>query len=285
MEQPSGKKEKVMLALGLGFAFALAAAQYFSPVASAFTGGRDLRLALLSEGSQAVLVWHTGTATVNAVSFSRTRHRKGASAFQRASELLALTGGVATAPADVFFVSLSTGPDMEALWDTMNGWRSAPRKFFRAAAWTARLHRDGATNIPPFGLFVLFSELARLNSSNFILTEASRQVPPEEEPEQVPAPVLRVEVFNASGRTDLAVRAARHLRAAGFDVLTVSSYAKIEKHSRVVAYGDTAPALKLRTALGLDGLEITERPEQRSVAAAGVVLGVDFNDGVLGSSR
>lgn len=274
-----------MLALGLGTALALAAAQYLSPVASAFADGRDLRLALLSDGAQAVLVWHTATDTVNAVSFSRTRQRKGVSSSQRAAELISLTGGAAPAPGEAFFVSLSTSPDMEALWDTMNGWRAAPRKFFRAAAWTWRLRRDGATNIPPFGLFVLFSELSGLNSSNFILTEASRQAPPEEEAEQAPAPVLRVEVFNASGRTDLAARAAKHLRASGFDVLTVSSYAKIEKHSRVVAYGDTSAAVKLRSALGLGEREILERPPQRSVAAAAAVLGVDFDDRVLGSSR
>mgnify|MGYP001472177506 CR=1 FL=1 len=279
-----------MLGLGLAAALALAAAQYFSPVAAAMCAGRDVRIALLADSAAALLVYHPGSSTVNAVLFPAARARRGVSGYQRASDLAAQTGaGAADGQGEVFYISLSSAPDMEALWPVLNGWRSAPRKFLEAASWAAALRRCGATNISPFGLFALFSEFSRLNSSNFILTESARPAAaPEEEPpaEAAAPPAVRVEVFNASGKKDLAARAAKYLRAAGFDVLTASSYARIEKHTVIRCFSsDTAGALKLRAALGLEEREIHVRAAQKSVAEAVVILGTDFDAGILGKTE
>lgn len=273
-----------MLAAGLALSLGLAAAQAFSPAASAFARGEDLRLALLSPAGDALLVWHTGRASVNAVSFPAQRRRAAVSGYVRAKELAALTGAPeGGGREDVYYVSLSSAPELPALLETLGSWRARPALFFRAAAFTWRLRGEGRTNIPPFALFVIFSELSKLGSSDFILTDSPRPLQEElDEPEREERP-LRVEIFNASGRKDLAARAAKHLRAAGFDVLTASSYAKIEKHSRLVSYGaDTGPAQRLRAALGLAGLEIVSRPAGKSVADAAAVLGTDFKEGALG---
>lgn len=276
-----------MFGFGIAVALALAAAQSYSPAAKALREGRDLRVALLAEGSSALLVYHPATATVNAVLFPQARARRGVSGYQRASELAALTGApAADGQGETFYIALSSAPDMEALWGVLNGWRSSPPGFFRAAAWVAGLRGDGATNISPFGLFLLFSEFSRLNSSNFIMTEAARPAPPpeaESPPSEAAHPAVKVEVFNGSGKKDLAARAAKYLRAAGFDVLTASSYAKMEKRSVIRCFSaDTAPALKLRAALGLEEREIQLRPSQKSVAEAAVILGMDFDPGVFG---
>lgn len=276
-----------MLGAGLAVALALAAAQYFSPAAAALRDGRDLRIALLADSSAALLVYHPLSSTVNAVIFSRARAKKGVSGYQRASELAALASAPdAALQGETFYIALSSAPDMEALWSVLNGWRSSPLQFYKAAAWVAGLRSSGATNIPSFGLFLLFSEFSRLDSSSFILTEASRSAPdPEEEVQAAPAaqPAVRVEVFNASGRKDLAGDAAKYLRAAGFDVLTASSYAKIEKNTIIRCFsGDTAAAHKLRAALGLKERVINVLDSKKSVAQAAVILGTDFNAGVFG---
>ncbi|MCX5791064.1 MAG: LytR C-terminal domain-containing protein [Elusimicrobia bacterium] len=286
MEQSSGKKERLMLAAGLGFALALAAAQCFSPAAKALGEGRDLRLALLGGRAPVLLICHPAASTVNAVFFPRAKIKKGVSGYQRASDLAALAAAPGQeAPGEILYISLSSAPEMNALWGVLNDWRSAPRKFVRAAAWAARLRAEGDTNISAFDLFVIFSEFSKLNQANFISTEISRpdaRGGGEAVEESAPEPQLRVEIFNASGKKDLAVRAAKHLRAAGFDVLTASSYAKIEKHTIIMCFSeDTAPARKLRAALGLEELEIRVSAPRRSVASATVILGADFNDGLL----
>jgi len=287
MEQSSGKKERLILGAGLLAALILAAAQYFSPAPRAISEGRDLRVALLAERSAAMLVYHPVSATVNAAGFRQVRPRRGVSGLQRASELAALAGlAGGEEREETFYITLSSAPDMEALWAVLNNWRSAPVKFFEAAAWVAGLRRCGATNISPFGLFALFSEFSKLNSSNFILTETPRAALSAAE-EEIPAAdaAVRVEVFNASGKKDLAVHAAKYLRAAGFDVLTAASYAKIEKQTQVLCFsGDTSAALKLRSTLGLGDREIRLRSAQKSVAQAAVIMGLDFDAAIFGGA-
>jgi hypothetical protein len=282
MEQSSGKKERLMLAAGLAAALALAAAQYFFPVSRAVTAGRDVNLAVLGERGAALLAYHPGPGTVDAFTASDLKQRAGVSGRQRALELLSLAGG-ATAQAEVFFVQVSSAPDLDVLRGALNGWRAEPRRFFAAASWVGGLRAAGATDIPAFDLFRLFSDLSRLGFSNFSTTELTRQArKPEAGAPERTGPTPRVEVFNASGRKDLAALAARKLRGLGFDVITAASYHKKEKHTRVLGFsGDTSAALRLRSALGLDALEVRRSP-QRSVAGAAVILGEDFDGTGLG---
>jgi len=271
-----------MLAAGLGAALALAAAQYFFPVSRAVRAGRDVNLAVLGERGSALLVYHTAAGTVDAFTISHSKPRASATVPQRALALLALAGGT-TVQAEVFSVLVSSSPDLDVIRDALNGWRAEPRRFFSAAAWVGGLRASGATAISSFDLFRLFSELSGLGFSNFSTTELSRQGRgPEVQAEAEAGPAIRVEVFNASGRKDLAALAARHLRGLGFDVMTAASYSKIEKHTRVLFFaGDIPAALRLRSALGLDALEV-RRSSQRSVAGAAVILGEDFDGAVLG---
>jgi hypothetical protein len=282
MEQPSAKKERVILALGLCAALALAAAQWFSPLSRALLSGRDVRVALLGERSSALLVYHPFSGTVNAFTFQHPRPKGGASGWQRASAL-ALSAGAREDERqdDVFFVALSTAPDLEALWGTLNTWRAEPRRFFAAARLLYRLEAAGDTNISGFDMFSLFAEASQLTAADFILTEAQRK--PSEQEAAGPAPELRVEVFNASGKKDLAALAAKYLRARGFDVLTAASNPSRERQTRIFGFSeDTAAALELRSALGLEELEIRVRPSQKSVAGAVVILGEDFDPAILG---
>jgi len=271
-----------MLAAGLGAALALAAAQYFFPVSRALCSGRDVNLAVLGEHGSALLVYHPSFGTVDAFSVIHPKPRPAVSARQRALSLLALTGGT-TAQAEVFFVAVSSSPDLDVLKNALNGWRAEPRWFFSVAAWVGGLRSSGATDIPSFDLFRIFSDFSGLGFSSFSTTELSRQGRGPEVPapaEDGPAP--RVEVFNASGRKDLAALAARRLRERGFDVITAVSYHKIEKNTRILGFsGGNSAALGLRAALGLDSLEVRRSP-QKSVAAAAVILGEDFNEDVLG---
>lgn len=272
-----------MLALGVAAALALAAAQYFSPLSGAVMAGRDVRVALLGERSSILLAYHPFSGTVNAFTFSHSRSKSGVSCWQRASALAVSAGARQEAgQEDVFFIALSTAPDLDVLWGTLNNWRAEPRRFFSAAKWVYGLRASGATNISAFDLFTLFSDFSQLTASNFILTEAQRK--PEEPGEAAEArgPAPRVEVFNASGKKDLAALAAKYLRARGFDVLTAASHTGRERQTRILGFsGNTAAALELRAALGLEELEIRVRPSQKSVAGAVVILGSDFDPAIL----
>jgi len=281
MEQPSGKKARLILACCLALGAAVAAWQYYSPATGALARGKDLTVALLGERSSALLVYHPFSGTVNAFAVSHPKARKGASLWQRASDLAAAAGGAAPGES-VFYIALSTAPDLEALWGPLDGWRADPRQLRRAAAWLLERRRAGDTNLTGFELFALFSELAGLSKSDFIFTEVSRRGPePAEEEEAAPQAPL-VEVFNASGRAGLAAQVAKRLRAAGFDVITESTL-PAEKRTRIMGFSrDTATALKLRSALGLDELEIRVKTSQKSVAGAAVVLGQDFSAGAAG---
>lgn len=278
MEQPAGKKEKLILAAGLAAALALAAAQYFHPVSRALMAGRDVRLALLGERSSVLLVYHPSSETINAFTLSHPKPKTAVSGWQRAGDIAAQAGVREGAdPEDMFYVSVSSAPDLEALWGALNNWRAEPRRFFSAVSWTAALAGSGATNLRPFDLFSLFKEFSGLSSSNFIMTELSRQPQEAEQPEEDAGPAPRVEVFNASGRKGLAAQVSKSLRALGFDVITEDSK-PFSKHTVILGFSkDPAVALKLRSALGLDELEIHVRPSRKSVAGAAVVLGEDFS--------
>ncbi|MBI5743520.1 MAG: LytR C-terminal domain-containing protein [Elusimicrobia bacterium] len=282
MEQSSGKKERVILAAGLAAALWLGAAQYLSPLPRLVWAGQDVPVAVLGPQSAALLVYHPSSGTVNAFSFPAARQKKNIPPEQRARDLAVMAGvAVSSGAAAPFYISLSTAPDLDALWGTLNGWRGEPRRFSSAAGWARGA--AAASDISPFGLFVLFSEFSGLGASDFFLAEISRQAAGQEpEAAQEGSGAPRVEVFNASGRKDLAALAAKKLRTLGFDVLTAASYYKQERRTRILGYSrDTAAALKLRSALGLQELEIRVKPSQKSVADAAVVLGSDFDDSVL----
>jgi len=108
------------------------------------------------------------------------------------------------------------------------------------------------------------------------MTELSRQPQEADQPEDDAVPATRVEVFNASGRKGLAAQVSKRLRGLGFDVITEESRGR-EKHTSILGFSkEAAAALKLRSALGLEELEIHVRPSRKSVAGAAVILGEDF---------
>ncbi|MDO8806493.1 MAG: LytR C-terminal domain-containing protein [Elusimicrobiota bacterium] len=277
MEQSSEKIGRALLAAGLALALAAAAWQYFSPASRELMSGRDVSLALLGERSSALLVYHPFSSTVNAFTMAHPRAKPGVSGWHRAVDLAKAAGGTA-AGENVFYIALSSAPDLDALWGTLNNWRAEPKRLLSAVFWVSGLRDGGATNISAFDLFSLFGEFSKLGSSNFILTEISRRAQAAEIADaEGPASAPRVEVYNASGRKGLAARAAKRLRALGFDVITEASYPTLEKHTAIIGFSsDTAAALKLRGSLGLTELKINVRSSQKSVAGAAVILGQDF---------
>ncbi len=265
-----------MLAAGLALALAAAAWQYLSPASGEIMSGRDVRLALLGPESSALLVYHPFSGTVNAFT-DRRRPRRKAKPADRASEL---AGAAGAGGGGVFYVELSTAPDLNVLWSALNGWRRDPRLLLSAAAWARGLKASGRTDLSSFDLFSVFSEFSGLGSSDFILTDLRRGT--EQDGEAVDDSRLpMVEVLNASGKDGLAGLAAKYLRENGFDVISVGNTAK-QKRTAVFGFSeDASAALALRAALGLDELEIRLRPTHSSVAAAEAVLGEDFDAGRL----
>lgn len=264
-----------MLAAGLVLALAAAGLQFFSPASGEILAGRDVKMVLTGDTSSIVLVYHPFSGAVNSFSVSHRRFRSKTAAEEKARQLAeAVSGG----NGPVFFLAVSSVPSLAPLLDAMSGWREDPRLLFRAASWAAGLRSSGATNLTGFDIFTLFSELAARSSSDFILTELTRKAALREDAdadgERRGAPL--VEVFNASGVNGLAGRTAKRLREMGFDVITVSSKPRSARTKLVSFSKDTAVARSLQEALGLGELETLVAAQQKSVAAAAVILGEDF---------
>jgi hypothetical protein len=239
--------------------------------------GRDVSLALLGERSSALLVYHPFSSTVNAFTMAHPRAKSGVSGWHRAVDLAKAAGGTA-AGENVFYITLSSAPDLDALFGALNNWRAEPKRLPPAVSWVSGLRTSGATNLSAFDLFSLFGEFSKLNSSNFILTGISRgALPSEAEPEEAAARAPLVEVYNASGRAGLAALAAKRLRALGFDVITETSYSALKKHTIIQGFSSEAAALKLRESLGLEQCIIEKLDPKKSVAGAAVILGQDFD--------
>lgn len=292
MEQSARKIQLAVLTAGGLAALVLAAASFFSPFARRLAAGRDVELVLLSPTRPMLYIYHPFSRTVNAVqlparSFAGAKGR--GSAYQRAAEALKLLpqpdGGE---PEQPLYIEIKE-PDTEAFESLLNGWRARPARlaeFFRAIR---RLEKEQATNLSGYEAFLAALELVRLNSSNFIKEDLDRNAAAANavpEPAAAAAPaapaVVRLEVLNASGRKDLAVRAAKFLRKKGFDVISFGTYGGVERHTKIVnCSGNLEAALQAREALGLGGLEIYSKPSKLGIADARIILAQDFDEGVL----
>lgn len=273
MEQSSGKKARLILAAGLLLALTAAGLQYLSPVSREIMSGRDVRLVLPGERSSLVLLYHPFSGAVNAFTVRHRKFGEKGSYEERARRIAAPVSGE---EGPVFFLDVSDSPSLEPLWRVLNNWRAEPRLLLEAGAWALRARSSLPTNLTGFDVFAIFSELASMNSSDFILTEFSRRSAAAPALLSEPSASRRVEVFNAAGVNGLAGRTSKRLRELGFDVITVSSKPRSARTSLISFSRDTSVARDLQKALGLGEIETRIVTRQKSIAAAAVILGEDF---------
>lgn len=249
------------------------AAHFLSPVSRRLAAGREVRLVLLNRDEPMFFVYHPVSGTVNAVRLPGGKAAGGAPA-RRAAEIAGLFSPAGdTAP----YIEVKK-TDLDAVHDTLDNWRSRPARLAAAARFLIGLKKSGATDLSAHDLLLLSLEALRLDSSDFIKEDFERVRPAAEEAGDAAA-VIRVEVLNASGRRDLAVRAARHLRTRGFDVISYGTHGSGEKRTKIVNCSDNIEAArKMRAALGLDGLEIYSRFDKLAIAQVRVILGADFDE-------
>ncbi|HOW89198.1 MAG TPA: LytR C-terminal domain-containing protein [Elusimicrobiales bacterium] len=291
MEQSSRKNQILILAAGGLLVLALAAAHHGSSVAGRLSSGRDVELVLLSRARPMLFVYHPFSRTVNAIRLparAASAAGSGASACQRAAEVRRLFSRWGDTQAAPVYIE-SAEPDLEALEELLNGWRSRPAGLLRLLGGLRELRRSEATGLTAYELLLGALELVRLDSSHFIKEDLER-VPSAgraaEEPlsgSQVSAAAAaRVEVLNASGKRDLAGRVTKFLRKNGYDVISFGTYAGVERHTKIVnCSGDIEAARGVRSALGLGGREIYSKSGKVNIADVRVILGEDFDDSVL----
>lgn len=286
----------MILAAGGLAAAALAAAHYLSPVSRKLAANEDVELVLLNKDRPMLFVYHPFSRTLNAVRLPARAARSG-SAYQRSCEVLRLfrplnsvaslhpggAEGVQAGPAYIE-VSAAGGPDMDGFEGLVNTWRSRPAQLAVAVRYLMSLKKNEATNLSAHELVLLALELSRLNSSNFIKEDFDKtrpaDLPPADTGRPQPGPaIVRLEVFNASGKKDLARRVTGYLRKKNFDVLDFGTYGSVEKRTKIVNCSDSPEgALRLREALGLGGLEIYSKFDKIGIVQARVILGADFDE-------
>lgn len=294
-----------MLAFGLALCLGLVAAHYLSGVAPRLAANRDLEIALISDRAPKVFIYHAFSKTITVINLPPARLKNGGSNYQKACAALALVSGkIPGQREDVLYLATDdpthsgcVGDDLGAFYAMLNSWRSRPRLFFEVARRLWLLKKEERTNISFHDLLLAVLELSRLNSSNFIITDFERSVLRAVASENfganetggstnsetgVPAAVVRVEVLNASGKKDLAVKVTKYLRKKGFDVINFGTYERAAGQTKIVnCSGNMEAARAVRSALGLTGLEIYSKPKAGYVAEVSVVLGADFNEIIL----
>ena len=283
-----------MIALAAGGALALVfvAAHYRSPVSRRLAAGRDVELVLLNKDRPMLFVYHPFSRTVNSVRLparALSGARGGGSAYQRAGEALQLfqpNGGPEQAAPSYIEVA---EPDIDAFEALLNSWRANPSRLLQLVRHLVYMKKSEATNLSAYELLLAALELVRLNSANFIKEDFDRSRPAgglrDEAPPAGPAPaqaIVRLEVLNASGRKDLALRVTKELRKQGFDVINFGTYGSVEERTKIVNCSDNIEAArKTRDALGLGELEIYSKFSRLSIADARIILGTDFSEARL----
>jgi len=275
---------------GLLALFAVAA-HFMSPIARKLAGGRDVELVLLNKSRPMLFVYHPVSRTINSVRLpgGTAGARGGGSARQRSCEVLRLfSKNEMNDQAAPGYIEVAA-PDMDAFEELLNNWRSRPARFLPVFLYLLDLKKREATNLSPHEMLLAVLELSGLNSSDFIKEDfdksrASGRLQPgtaAEEPGAGPV-IVRLEVLNASGRKDLAVRVTKYLRKQGFDVLTFGTYGSVEKNTKIVNCSDNiGAARKAREALGLDRLEIYSKFSGLGISDAKIILGEDFDESNL----
>jgi len=274
----------MILAAGGLATLALVAAHYLSPISRRLAANEDVELVLLNKDRPMLFIYHPFSKTLNAVRLPARAARNG-SAYQRACEVLKLFPG-ADAQAEPAYIEVlaAGGPDMDAFEDLVNNWRARPARLAAAVRYLSGLKKSEATNLSVHDLLLLSLELSRLNSSNFIKEDFDKTRSGDLLPADAAAPqpgpaVVRLEVLNASGKQDLARRVTKYLRAKGFDVIDFGTYGSVEKQTKIVNCSDSLEgALRLREALGLEGLEIYSKFDKIGLVQAKIILGADFDE-------
>ena len=291
------KKERLILLFGFLLCAGLLAGHYLSGLSRNLAANRDIKIALISGSAPMVFVYHPFSKTVNAVNLPGARFKDNGSNYQKACAALALiSGGTQVQREDVFYLATDVQEaDLGAFHETLNSWRCRPALFFKAARWLWLLAKEERTNLSLHDLLLAGLELSRLNSSSFIVTDFERGTGQNPQADgavesgdkanidsvSAPAAAIRVEVLNASGKKDLAMQVTRYLRKKGFDVIDFGTYTGAGKRTKIVnCSGNVDAAKTVRSALGLNELEIYSRPEAGNVAEVSVILGVDFNETV-----
>ena len=313
MEQTVRKKQIVILAAGGIISVALAAAHYLSPIARGLSANADVELVLLSKERPMLFIYHSFSKTVNAVRLPAGAAR-GSSAYQRAGEVLSSFFGAGVPAGAPSYIEVQA-PDMDAFEDLLNNWRARPAQLGRLVRWLAELRKSDATNLTAHDMALLALELSRMNSSNFIKEDldnsgASAAAKKGAVPGNLPAvgadrpaglrdtvtqrpgaPVspaagepspaaaaVRLEVLNASGKTDLAAQVTKLLRKKGFDVINFGTYGRRAARTKIInCSGDLKAARSLRAALDLGGLEIYSKSDKMTIAQVRIILGEDFD--------
>lgn len=249
-------------------------------------------MAVLSPKSQAIISKSKKENVITINRFSVFKFSKDISDSDKAAELYEAVPDLKNIGEinkdKIVFVSCDEDFNTENLFKFFSSWKSQPKLLSLYTKFFLSKKKNKETNASLTEFLMLFDSFLKLNKANFIVIESSMKTSPkdkgkEKKPEKenkINAP-MRIEIFNASGRQSLAMKVSKYMRNKGFDVLTISSYAKYQEKSMIFAYGDTSTAVQAKSALGLIESEIFRQPENKSVSEAAVILGADFDESIL----
>lgn len=191
-------------------------------------------------------------------------------------------------------------------WDKtkkyLHGWRNKPYYIINYINAYFSLYCGGYTNINPIEFYVLSVNLAKLSANDIelaplpvpvktkrgaktaaqnIVSPIKTKLQPEAEHELKP---LRIAIYNASGKHDLARKARRSLlklnsgTAEIVDVFKFENYKNREAKTKIINYsGDMRQISKITEFIGMKTIEVYEgKPTVSKLVEAELILGEDF---------
>ncbi|PIS47619.1 MAG: hypothetical protein COT17_02505 [Elusimicrobia bacterium CG08_land_8_20_14_0_20_51_18] len=281
--------------LFFSFLLALAAGLLFfswrSPLSKDISYGKPFEIAILQGDSPFLVRYDSSSRIFKAFKPNKRIKLKGTN-FQKAYNLLSVVYKNGADREKIYFVDASSfslnGADY--LVSFLNGWRKNPAALSGFVKKLFLLKNEGLTNLPALDLINLSIEILHLNTSNFIIEEVDIKNPELEAVEDgetgeglEPAKTIKVEIFNASARKNMALKVTERLRARGINVLN-SSTRKTQKKTEIISNGENVEKAKaVRDIMDLKNLEIYVKKSRYRVFDVTIVIGEDFDEKKIGN--
>jgi len=290
--EPAGKAKKgeiggrVLLAACVAAMLWALAQACTSPVAKSARAGEPVRIVFMTE-PPAVMDYDRRTSRAVLTFLKYHVGRKGESMLSQASGISELTEFSGHGEKRLLYFAPQTLRGRADAWEAarkwIGSWRAEPFALYDLWHEYRAAVRAGGTNVDFHDFILLSLGLITMEPNNFLIFQQQITVPSGSDAQPAdPGLPLRIEVINASGRSGLAVRAARCLReyaqggAHNIDVIGQDN-SRQEAQSRIVLHDSSrqADASSLSEALGMGAVILDDSKPYKD---ATIILGRDFND-------
>lgn len=280
------KRIRLLFSFFLALAAAFLVFSWRSPLSRDLSSGKPFEIAVLDAEKPFLVRYDASTRTFKVFKPGKRLKLKGTS-FQKAYNLISQVYKAGADREKIYFVDVSSAAfgDAEQLVSFLNSWRKRPAAITDFVRRLAALKGGQLTNLQVIDVINLSVEMLHINTSNFIIEEIDIKNPDlEEEPDRPVSPAgetgrnIKVEIFNASAKNNLALKMTEHLRSSGVNVLNSATMERRKKTEIISRSENVEKAKVIREILDLKNLEIYVKKSKYKVFDVTIIIGEDFDE-------